>query len=71
MMRAFPAWAETAQVHGEPRKEGEMPLSTTLELPEQELGEEQWEEDDEEFGVEELNLDDYDDIDEDDDDGES
>jgi hypothetical protein len=69
MMRAFPAWAET-QAHGEPRKEGEMPRSTTLELPEQELGEEQWEEDDEEFGVEELDLDEYDDIDEDDDDGE-
>jgi hypothetical protein len=54
-----------------PRKEGEMPLSTILELPERELGDEEWDED-EEFGTEEeLDLDEYDDdLGEDDDAGE-
>jgi hypothetical protein len=72
MMRAFPAWAENAtESYGEPRKEGEMPPSTILELPEQELGEEEWKDEDEEFDAEqELDLDEYDDIDEDDDDSE-
>ncbi len=45
-----------------------MPLSATLEMPEHEFGDEHWD-DDEEFGTdgEELELDEFDDIDEDDD----
>jgi hypothetical protein len=58
---------ENAQVHGEPRKEGEMPLSTILELPEHELDDEEWEEDEEFDAAEELDLDEYDDDLEDDD----
>jgi hypothetical protein len=46
----------------------EMPLSSTLEEPERELDDDDWD-DDEEFGTEgdELELDEFDDIDEDDD----
>jgi hypothetical protein len=41
-----------------------MPLSTILELPEHELDDDEWEED-EEPGAEELDLDEYEDLDED------
>jgi hypothetical protein len=49
----------------------EMPLSSTLETPEHELDDDDWD-DDEEFGTdgEELELDEFDDIDEQDDDEE-
>jgi hypothetical protein len=45
-----------------------MPLSSTLEAPERELDDDDWD-DDEEFGTDgdELELDEFDDIDEDDD----
>jgi hypothetical protein len=68
MMRAFRP-PRSAERPTELPKEGDMPLTTILEAPDQELDDDDWEED-EELGEEELDLDEYEDYEEDDDEGE-